>query len=77
MYVTGLLACTLGGDVINTPLNHSVVFLKEQDVILTNDYWRLIVHYDLVELDEAIITLHEGLTRLKGMARRTTPIAEL
>jgi len=28
VYVTGLLACTLGGDVINTPLNHSVIFFE-------------------------------------------------
>jgi hypothetical protein len=72
-----MLACTLGADVINTPLNHSVVFVKEQDVVLTNDYWRLIVHYDLAEYEEAITTLHEDLTRVKGLARRTTPIGEL
>ena len=35
------------------------------------------MHYDLVELDEVFTTLHEGLTRVKGKARRTTPIAEL
>ena len=44
---------------------------------MTNDYWMLIVHYDLVEFDEAITTLHEGLTRVKVMARRMTPIGEL
>jgi hypothetical protein len=72
-----MLACTLGGDAINTPLNHSVVFVKEQDVILTNDNWSPIVHYVLAEYEEAITTLHEDLTLVKGFARRTTPIGEL
>jgi hypothetical protein len=72
-----MLACTLGGDVINTPLNHSVVFVKQQDVMLTNDYCRLIVHYDLAEFEEAITTLHEDLTRVKGSAKQTTSIREL
>jgi len=72
-----MLAFTLGGDVINTPLNQSVVFVKQQDVILTNDYWRIIVHYDFAEFEEAITTLHEDLTRVKGSAKQVTSIAEL
>jgi uncharacterized small protein (DUF1192 family) len=77
VYVAGMLTCTVGGDVINTPLNHSVVFVKERDIILTNDYWRIFVHYDLAEFEEAITALHEDLTRLKASAKQTTSIVEL
>jgi hypothetical protein len=37
MYVTGMLLCYVGAEVINSPLNHSVLFVKEKDMILTSD----------------------------------------
>jgi hypothetical protein len=37
MYVSGLL-WYVGAEVINTSLNHSVLFVKEKDLILTSDY---------------------------------------
>jgi uncharacterized membrane protein len=46
MYVSGLLKCYVGGEVINSPLNHSVLFVKEKDMIFTSDYWKIIVNYD-------------------------------
>jgi len=77
VYVSGMLWCTLGEDVTNAPLNQSIVFVNEQDIILSNDRWRLIVHFDLTAFEDVITTLHEGLTRVKEMVRRATPIGEL
>ena len=34
MYVTRMLLCAVGAEVTNTPLNHSVVFVKENDMFL-------------------------------------------
>jgi hypothetical protein len=48
MYVSGLLICYVGAEVINSQLNHSVLFVKEKDLILTSDYWRIIVNHDLI-----------------------------
>jgi hypothetical protein len=38
---------TIDADVANTPLNHGSRFAKEKDVILTNDYWRIIDNFVL------------------------------
>jgi len=72
-----MLWCTLGEDVINAPINQSVVFANEQDIILSNDRWRIIVNFDLTAFEDVITTLHEGLTRVKEKARRATPVEEL
>ena len=77
VYVSGMLWCTVGEDVINAPIKQNVVFGKEQDIILSTDRWRLIVHFDLTAFDDVITTLHEVLTRLKETARRATPVGEL
>jgi hypothetical protein len=47
MYVSGLLLCYVGAEVINSQLKHSVHFVKE-DMIFTSDYWKIIVNYDLI-----------------------------
>jgi hypothetical protein len=72
-----MLLCPTGAEVTNTPLNHSVLFVRDKDVILTSDYWRVVVNFDLTEFEEAITKLHEDLTRVKELARRTKPIGEL
>jgi len=76
VYVAGMLWCTHGEDVVNTPINQSVVFVKERDITLTNDRWKIIVHFDLTAFEDVITTLHEGLTRAKE-SRRATPVGEL
>ena len=77
VYVSGMLWCTLGEDVTNAPLNQSIVFVNEQDIILSNDRSRLIVHFDLTSFKDVITTLHKVLTRVKETAGRATPVGEL
>jgi hypothetical protein len=77
MYVSGLLMCYVGAEVINSPLNHSVLFVKEKDLILTSDYWKIIVNFDLMPYEDVITTLREDLRQLKEATRRTLPIGEL
>jgi hypothetical protein len=48
VYISGLLLCYVGAEVINSHLNNSVLFVKEKDMILTSDYWKTIVNYDLI-----------------------------
>jgi len=62
VYVSGMLMCTIGAEVINTPLNQSVVFVKAKDVVLTSDYWRIIVNFDLSAYEDATTTLREDLS---------------
>ena len=36
------------------PLNHSVIFMKQRDVILSNDQWRFEVNIDLSTYHEVL-----------------------
>jgi hypothetical protein len=47
--------------VINKPLNQSVIFVNECDVALTSDSWKVVVHFNHTPYDQAIATLHEDL----------------
>jgi hypothetical protein len=72
-----LLLNTVRADVVNTPLNHSVLFVKHKDVVLTSDYWRIVVNFDLSAYEDATTILREDLFRVKEIAKRSTQIGEL
>jgi hypothetical protein len=69
MYVSGMLISIVGAQVINMPLSHSMVFVKEKDLILTSDYWRIIVNFDLVAYEEATSTLQEDLSQMEEVTK--------
>ena len=54
-----------------------MVFVKHKDVVLTSDYWRIVVNFDLFAYEDAIIILREDLLRVKEIAKRSTQIGEL
>jgi hypothetical protein len=61
---------------LQTPLNHSVVFVKE-DMFLTINYWRIIVNFELSAYEDATTTLHEDISQMETITKRTIPIGEL
>jgi hypothetical protein len=72
-----MLLCTIGAEVTNTSLKHSVVFVKDKDIILTSDYWQIIVNFDLSAYEDATTILRGDLSRMEETAKCTTPIGEL
>jgi len=64
-----LLLSTICAEVVNTPLNHGVVFVKHKDVVVTSDYWRIVVNFDLYAYEDATIILREDLFRFKEIAK--------
>jgi hypothetical protein len=54
-----------------------VVFLKDKDVVLTSDYWQIIVNFDLTPYEDATTTPREDLARVEEIARNTAPVGEL
>jgi len=54
-----------------------VVFVKHKDVVLTSDYWRIVVNFDLSPYEDATIILREDLFRVKEIGKRSTQIGEL
>ena len=68
---------SLVAGVIVHPLNHSTVFLKTKDVILTNDIWRSVLDLDLRPYEEIIATLREDLFLVQNQTLEFTFVKEL
>ena len=69
------LAVTAG--IINTPLNQSVIFIKEADVTLTNDYCKVEMNFRLASYEEAIEILLTDLAAVVDLAHPTPLIEEV
>ena len=75
-YVTGFLLNTLiaGQDI--QPLNHTAIFLKETDIVLTSDTWRIVLPVNLSRYTDAISIIRSDLL-VEQQKRDFTPIYEL
>jgi len=67
----------IGAAEINTPLNQSVVFVRESDIILTSDTWNVLVKFDLGPYEEAIATLHEEVNSICNVTHRSWQFEEV
>ena len=82
MYVSGcfLVVWTtkLGKAIPNVqPVNQSVPFLKERDIILSNDHWHIAIGLNCSEYEEAISVVRQDLMLIRDQEREFTPIAAL
>ena len=59
------------------PLNHTAIFLKETDIILTSDTWRIVLHVNLSRCTDAISIIRSDLLLVEQQKREFTPIYEL
>ena len=59
------------------PINHSVIFLKENDVILTNDMWHVALDLNTNAYEEIISTVKGDLLLVEKQRKEFTPISEL
>jgi hypothetical protein len=58
-------------------LDHSVLFLKEADIALTNDDWRVAIDLDLSVYHEVISTIRTDLHAFEILRQEFTSISEL
>jgi len=65
-YVAGYFLTVLLAELSIQPLNRSVVFLKEKDIFLTNDAWRIAIDVDMSTYEEAVATIKANLILLEG-----------
>ena len=70
LFVSGVIASTTEPEVINTPLNGSVAFLKNKDIFVTSDYWKIMVNFEFAAYEDAITMLRDSMSELKGIASR-------
>jgi hypothetical protein len=75
VYVAGCLLSLLAAELLVRPLNQSV-FLREREVVLTNDVWRIVLNLDLEPFEDAISTIKTDLMQVE-LQKQFTPVAEL
>jgi hypothetical protein len=60
-----------------TPLNHSVIFLREAHLVLSSGHWRAVISFDLQPYEEVFNILHADLYTVRKVTERTTPVGEV
>ena len=61
MYAAGILLSTVVAAQIVQPLVHEVLFLKETEVTLPDDEWRILLRIDLSRYHDIISTVKADL----------------
>jgi outer membrane murein-binding lipoprotein Lpp len=74
---TGWLMSICDAEVKHTPLNSSVIYIKQTDVVLTSDEWKAIINFDLAPYEDATGILRTDLTEVEQMTKQSTPIGEV
>jgi len=59
------------------PLDHAVLFLKETEVILSDDEWWILQRIDLSTYHDIISTVKSDLLLIEQRKQAFTPVAEL
>jgi len=71
-------AISLEGESVKIqPLSHGVVFVKEKDIVFTNDAWRVAVNLDTTPYEDATSKVLEDLRIVNKYKKEFTSIAEL
>ena len=58
-------------------INNSVLFLKEKDVILTNDHWQVANDLDTSKYKDVISSIRSDLMVVSKQKKEFTPISKL
>jgi hypothetical protein len=61
VFITGCLLAHAAADPLVKPLNHSVLLLKEADIILSNDAWTIAVDIDLEIYHDTVAAIRSDL----------------
>jgi hypothetical protein len=75
--VSGLMICLSGAEVINTPLNGSVILVEGKPVILTNDYWKIVINVNLSVYEDVIANLRGDLSQIEGFSQSYSAVREM
>jgi hypothetical protein len=61
LYVTGLVTTTRGNTNTVTDLVHNTVFIKQKDVVFTNDKWKIVLNTELAFYEERLAKKKDDL----------------
>ena len=59
------------------PVNKSVMFLEDRNVIVTSDAWRIAIELDTQVYEDAIAAVRNDLASVNKQTKEFTPVAEL
>ena len=76
LYVTNVLNVVVAEPFVQT-LNCTVVFLKETEIVVTSDTWRIALNIDLSTYHEIISTIRTDLFLVEQQRKEFTPTFEL
>jgi hypothetical protein len=51
--------------------------LKERDIILSSDFWRIVINFNLSSYEETISTIPTDIRLIEGQRNEFTPVSEL
>ena len=77
MYVTGIILNVVVAEPFVQPLNHTVVFPKETEIVFTSDTWCIALNIDLSTYHEIISTIRTDLISVEQQKKEFIPIFEL
>ena len=77
MCATGCFILIALAELHDQPLNHSVIFMKERDVVLSNDQWRVAVNVNLSTYYEVLSTVKSDLLAVEQQRKEFTATSEL
>ena len=67
----------MNGERVNEPLNQSVIFTREFDLVVTSDTWNVVIQFDLNSYEESITTLHEDMSEIQNATSQSTQLEEV
>jgi len=77
LVVTGCLLLSIATETFVHPLNRRVIFLKERDIILSSDVWRIAIDVKMEPHEEAFSIIRGDLLRAEERKQEFTFNPEL
>jgi hypothetical protein len=77
LFVTGCLLNIAVAEPHIQPLNRSVAFLREKELILSNDAWHIVINLDTSVYEEATATIRMDILSIEKQNTEFTPVSEL
>jgi len=77
LVVTGCLISSVAAETFVLPLNRSVIFFKERDVILSNDLWLIAINIEMEPYEEALSIIRGDLLTVEERKQEFTFNSEL
>ena len=77
LFVTGCFLSLVVAEIHVEPLNHSVAFSKERDIILSSDTWRVALDLHMNSYEEAISAIRADEQTIEEHRKEFAPVTEL